>query len=240
MVINWLIMGYFVILFAERAQSIVRSISDPQVSVWGNGFNRYVYLVCFLSLTVFLVLLFTINNDFLKSLFKGDTVVDYKMLSITIGAILLSGMVHTEYTIPAIQFGSYGLLIAALIVCTAKNNAASGNSLLLWMSLVYLIFFSMAIPVVYKSEIRLATVFHIVEAIVSIVLVAAFAYMSYKVFTGNAVNLFYLVPILIASAGDILVLALRWREKVNSFVLIFLVASVITWIAGVIVKAVKY
>ncbi len=239
MVENWLIMGYFVILFAERFQSIVRSVTDPQVSVMGDGFNRYVYLLCSLSLVAFVVLLFVINRDFLKSLFKSGTAVDYKMLSITIGVILLSGMVHTEHTIPAIQFGSYGLLIAALVIFTARNNASSENRVLMWMSLVYLIFFSMAIPVVYRSEIKLATAFHVIEAVVSVVLVAAFAYMSYKVFTGQAVNLFSLVPIIVAVAGDVLILAMRWHEKVNSFVLIFLIASVIMWVAGVIVRSAK-
>lgn len=232
MVMNWFVMGYFVILFAERAQSIVRSFCDKDVAVWDCGFNRYVNGICILSLAAFLVLLFTINRDFLKSLFVKGTGVNYKMLCITIGVILISGMVHTEHTIPGIQFASYGLLIVALIMCTAKNNAGSENSVLMWMSLVYLIFFSMAIPVVYKSEIQYAATFHIIEAVVSLVLIAGFSYMSYKVFAGEAVNLFMICPIVIAVVGDAVVLAMRWKEKVNTFVLIFIIASVVIWIAG--------
>lgn len=239
MVMNWFIMGYFIILFAERAQSLIRSFADSNVSVWGSGFSRYVNGICILSLAAFLILLLAINRDFLKSLFVKDTAVNYKMLCITIGVILISGMVHTEHTIPAIQFGSYGLLIVALIICTAKNNASSGNSLLLWMSLVYLIFFSMAIPVVYESGIKNAGLFHIIEAVTSLVLVAGFAYLSYRVFAGQAVNLFLICPIVVAIIGDAIVLAMRWKEYVNSFVLIFLVASVVMWIAGFIVKMVK-
>ena len=97
----------------------------------------------------------------------------------------------------------------------------------------------MAIPVVYESGIKNAGLFHIIEAVTSLVLVAGFAYLSYRVFAGQAVNLFLICPIVVAIIGDAIVLAMRWKEYVNSFVLIFLVASVVMWIAGFIVKMVK-
>lgn len=239
MIMNWFIMGYFVILFIERMQSLVRSFMDSNISMWGDGFDKYVNGICILSLGAFLVLLFLINRDFLQSLFVKDAVVNMKNLSITIGVILVSGMVHTEHTIPGIQFASYGLLIVAFVISTAKNNAASGNSILLWMSLVYLIFFSMAIPVVYKSGMENAAVFHVIEAIVSLVLVACFAYMTYLILAGNAVNLFMILPIIIALVGDAVVLALRWKEEVNSFVLIFIIASAVMWLIGTMVRLIQ-
>ena len=234
MLINWLIMGYFLILFGERIQSLIRSFADKNISMWGNGFSRYVNGVCILSLVVSVILLFTINRDFLKALLSDATPVNTKMICITIGVILVSGMVHTEYTIPGIQFASYGLLIAALVIKTAENNSMADDSILLWLSLVYLISFSMAIPVVYESHIDCAGLFHIIEAVVSVVLVAAFAYMAYRVFNNNAVNLFMLPPIIIAVIGDAAILALRWKEQINTFVLIFIVASVVMWFAGFI------
>ena len=48
-VMNWLIMLYFIILFAERVQSIVRSIRDKDVKLFGSGFDSYVYLAVFFS-----------------------------------------------------------------------------------------------------------------------------------------------------------------------------------------------
>lgn len=234
MLINWLIMGYFLVLFGERIQSLIRSFADKNISMWGNGFSRYVNCVCILSLIVSVILLFTINRDFLKALLSDATPVNAKMICITIGVILVSGMVHTEYTIPGIQFASYGLLIAALVIKTVENNSMADDSILLWLSLVYLISFSMAIPVVYESHIDCAGLFHIIEAVVSVVLVAAFAYMAYRVFNNNAVNLFMLPPIIIAVIGDAAILALRWKEQVNTFVLIFIVASVVMWFAGFI------
>ena len=91
---NWLIMLYFIILFAERVQSIVRSIRDKDVKLFGSGFDSYVYLAVFLSLAAFLVLLAVGNAAFLQSLFTMDMNVyrsiDYRMLSITAGVILVS------------------------------------------------------------------------------------------------------------------------------------------------------
>ena len=230
-VMNWLIMLYFIILFAERVQSIVRSIRDKDVKLFGSGFNSYVYLAVFLSLAAFLVLLAVGNASFLKSLFTMNMNVyrsiDYRMLSITAGVILVSGMVHTEYTIPGIQFASYGMLIAALVIKTACVNAQAEDHVLLWMSLIYLILFSMAIPVMYHSEID------------SLALVAAFAVLMYKVLIGNAVNLFYVIPVAIAVIGDTIIVAMRWKEKVNGFVLIFLIAASVMWIAGRIAAAVR-
>ena len=237
-VMNWLIMLYFIILFAERVQSIVRSIRDKDVKLFGSGFDSYVYLAVFLSLAAFLVLLAVGNAAFLQSLFTMDMNVyrsiDYRMLSITVGVILVSGMVHTEYTIPGIQFASYGMLIAALVIKTACVNAQAEDRVLLWMSL-----FSMAIPVMYHSEIEKAILFHVIEAVVSLALVAAFAVLMYKVLIGNAVNLFYVIPIAIAVIGDTIIVAMRWKEKVNGFVLIFLIAASVMWIAGRIAATVR-
>lgn len=243
LVMNWLIMLYFIVLFAERVQSIVRSIKDKNVKLFGNGFNGYVYLAVFLSLAAFLVLLAVGNAWFLKSLFTMDmnvyNSIDYRMLSITAGVILVSGMVHTEYTIPGIQFASYGMLIAALFIKTACVNAQAEDKVLLWMSLIYLILFSMAIPVMYHSEIDKAILFHVIEAVVSLALVAAFAVLMYKVMIENAINLFYVIPIAIAVIGDTIILAMRWKEKVNGFVLIFLIAATVMWAAGKIVATVR-
>ena len=190
-VMNWLIMLYFIILFAERVQSIVRSIRDKDVKLFGSGFDSYVYLAVFLSLAAFLVLLAVGNAAFLQSLFTMDM------------------------------------------------NVYRSIDYRLWMSLIYLILFSMAIPVMYHSEIEKAILFHVIEAVVSLALVAAFAVLMYKVLIGNAVNLFYVIPIAIAVIGDTIIVAMRWKEKVNGFVLIFLIAASVMWIAGRIAAAVR-
>lgn len=241
--LNWFVLFYFIILFVERLQSIIRSCMDKNIRLTGSGFNAYVYIITILSLTAFLVLLFVGNGCFFKALFTRDAAIhvqiNYLMLSITAGVILVGGMVHTEYTIAPVQFISYGMLIIALIIKTANMNGVVSSSLLLWLSIIYLITFSMAIPVMYHSDIANAGIFHVIEAIVALLLVAIFTYLMYLVFIGKAVNLFMIFPIATAVIGDAVILAMRWKEKVNSFVLIFLIVSVILWIAGKITAAVK-
>ena len=231
---KWLILGYFVILMAERIQSIVRSINCKDVNIFGDGFNIYVYSLTFVSLLSTIILLIVLNKDFIASFVSGDTP-DYGKLCITMGVLLLSGMVHTEFTIAPLQFVSYGMLIAAMIIQTVKNMNQTSNPAMLWLSLVYLILFSMAIPVMYKSQIDKATVFHIIEAITAFVLVIIFSIMMYLIFTQNADNLFYIIPIVVAAVCDAIILTMRWNEKVNTFVLIFIIASIFMWIAGKIV-----
>ena len=43
-----------------------------------------------------------------------------------------------------------------------------------------------------------------------------------------------LLPIIIAVIGDAVILSLRWKEQVNTFVLIFIIASAVMWLAGFI------
>lgn len=241
--INWFVFIYFVILFAERLQSIIRSCMDKNIRLMENGFNAYVYIVTILSLVAFVCLLFIGNRYYLKALFTWNAAIheqiNYLMLSITAGVILIGGMVHTEYTIPPVQFVSYGMLIIALIIKTAAMNNEASSRPLLWLSLAYLIAFSMAIPVMYHSDIPNASIFHGIEAVVALLLVGVFTYLMYLVFVEKAANLFMLFPIVITIIGDVIILAMRWKEKVNSFVLIFLIVSSILWVVGRIVSAVQ-
>ena len=185
-----------------------------------------------ISLLSFLVLICFFNKDFWASLVSKEAKVNYSMLTLTAGVILISGMVHTEYTIPGIQFASYGALIMAMVLKTIEKTGGGGDDTLIWYSLIYSVMFSMAIPVVYKSSIDKAALFHTVEAVVSLALVVAFTYMLNRVFLTKADDLMSLVPFLIMLIGDILVLALRWKESVNSFVLIFASISTLMFAIG--------
>ena len=241
--INWFVFVYFVILFVERLQSIIRSCLDKNIQLMGNGFNAYVYIATILSLIAFVCLLFIGNKYYIKALFTWDAAIhkqiNYLMLSITAGVILIGGMVHTEYTIPPVQFTSYGMLIIALIMKTAAMNNEASSRPLMWLSLAYLIAFSMAIPVMYHSDIPNAGIFHVIEAVVALLLVGVFTYLMYLVFIGRAVNLFMLFPLVITIIGDVIILTMRWKEKANSFVLIFLTLSSILWVVGRIVSAMQ-
>ena len=151
--ISFLFLIYFVVLFIERAQSLYRSFSLTRKEMFSSSFDIYVNVVTMISLLSFLVLICFFNKDFWASLVSKEAKVNYSMLTLTAGVILISGMVHTEYTIPGIQFASYGALIIAMVLKTIEKTGEGGDNLLMWYSLIYSVMFSMAIPVVYKSSI---------------------------------------------------------------------------------------
>jgi len=234
--IHLLFAVYFIVLTAERIQSIVRSVRDPDVLLLGDGFNCYTYLITFVSLAVSLIYLIVSNGNVFVGIFTRSARVHGSIqmgrLCIAAGLILVSGMVHTEYTVASIQFGAYGALIVAMIMQTARKHRQSGKQILLWLSVAFLTAFSMAIPVMYRSNIAHAGLFHVLEAITALVLVAMFTGMLYKVFCKDATNLFYIVPMLTAVALDTVLIVMRSREEINWFVLVSLIATCVLFLIG--------
>ena len=146
-VISWFFLLYYVILFAERLQSLFRAAAANQLFM--DAFEGVASMIVSLSLFSAVVLLAFCNKPFWKSL-TGKAEPDYNMMTVTAGVILVSGMIHTEYTILGIQFASYGMLIVAMILRAIQLMPESKNRFGLWYSLIYLTVFSMAIPVLYK------------------------------------------------------------------------------------------
>ena len=232
---------YFAVLFAERTQSLVRTFADPAQKPFGDGFSVYVNSISILSLCATVIYLLVTNRMLFVGLFTRSAqvhdAVQIGALCIAAGVLLLSGMVHTEYTIAPLQFGAYGALIVAMLIRTAMVQSEADSKLLLWLSLAYLTAFSVAIPVVYRSGIARAPLFHALEAVTALLLVGAFTWMQYLGFTGCAVDLFYLVPILTAAVLDAVLLIMRWQEKVNSFVLIFVILAGVLFVVGKVLSA---
>lgn len=232
---NMLFFMYFVVLYAERLQSLIRSLKDRSVNIYGSAFNGFVYTVSAVSMIAAAVLLIGWNRDFFAGLFGRSAEVysriNYARLSIAAGVLLFSGMVHTEHTIPVVQFVSYGALIVAMALRIVTAHGGD-NTFMRWFSFAYLTAFSMAIPVMYHSQIKAASAFHIIEAVVMAALVISFTFMMRQLFMGNGADLFYIAPIVIAAVGDAVVVAMRWKEKVNTFVLIFIVAAVLMYGVG--------
>lgn len=236
-VISWFFLGYFFILFAERAQSLVRISRSSFSDLYRTGFDGFVNTLTALSLVAAVLLLIFGNKGFWQSLVNSDVVPDYTMLTITAGVILVSGMMHTEHTIAPVQFASYGMLIAAMILRTAQTSSGAEHPFMFWYSLAFLTVFSMAIPVMYRSEISRAALFHVTEAIAALALVACFTWMLRDLFTGQGSDLLRWIPMIIAAVADAVILAMRWREKVNAFVLIFIILSAVVFAVGRVVFA---
>ena len=130
--ISLLFLGYFIVLFAERSQSLVRVCSGSVSDLYRNRFDGYVNTLTVFSLIATVVLLIFANGNFWRSLFNASITPDYSILAITAGVLLLSGMVHTEYTVAPVQFVSYGLLAVAMILRTVQVSAGAENRFRLW------------------------------------------------------------------------------------------------------------
>ena len=116
--INLSFILYFLILLTERTISVVLSFVNG-INITNDLFNSYTYLLVFASLGAWLLYtLLRCLNSF-KALFKSDVEIPFKDLCIASGIILLSGMVHTEYTISIIQFVAYGILIVGILLRAA-------------------------------------------------------------------------------------------------------------------------
>ena len=234
--ISWMFLMYFVILFGERAQSLFRAIT--QYGLFPSAFDDFVNLTAILSLCATVAMLVIRCRSFWKSLFSAAEA-DYCPLSVTSGVILVSGMLHTEFTIAPIQFAAYGMLIIAMILRSVELSGIAQNRFSLWYSLGYLTAFSMAIPVVYHSEIESAVLFHVIESAVMLLLVLSFTLMLRRLFLGKGENLLLWVPFIIMAVGDAVVLWMRWAEEINSFVLIFACLSAVLFIIGKVISGIK-
>ena len=236
--INLCFFLYFVLLIAERSISVVLTLTN-NINLYGVAFDGYVYTLVFLSIIGFLVLLVVKCRPNVKALFKPTEDLRFDWLCITGGVLLLSGMVHTHYTISGLQFASYGVWILGILLKVISIHSRNESKALLWLSFVYLVAFSMAIPVMYHSAIEAHVFFHILEAVGSIVLVAAFTYLLIRLFN-NSGDLFAVWPIVLAIVVDVPLIALRWNEEVNLFVLIFVALSTVLYIVGFTYKTKKH
>lgn len=222
------LMLYFAILTTERVISLVKCCL-------GNfkGYDTLDYYM--LMLTIFAIFgsyVFGVIRctDLVKRRDRKDSI--FSELSIAAGILLLGGMVHTEGSIPVMQFISYGMILISMAIHTAQNVRLSKNADHKWLSFAYVVAYSMSIPVVYPTEIELANVFVPIECVVSAGMVAMFTIMLTRFYAGNGEDGFYLMPFLIALFGDSTVLFLRWEEEINVFVLIFLCVTTVLWFAG--------
>lgn len=232
--INLCFFLYFALLFAERSISVALSLSNG-VNLFGTAFDGYVYSVVFLSVIAFLVLLVWKCRSNVKALVKPTEDLRFDSLCLAGGVLLLSGMVHTHYTISGLQFASYGIWILGILLKVVTLHSASSNKPLLWLSFAYLVAFSMAVPVMYPSQIEAHVFFHILEAVGSIALVGAFTYLLLRLFEDKE-DLFLLWPIVVAVVIDVPLIVLRWNEEINFFVLIFLVLSAALFLTGFLYK----
>lgn len=222
-------LAYFVILITERLISVIMTATSD-CDMFAGNYDKFTFVTVFLSLGIFLIFLLLKGRSVFK--FKEENP-DYKGICIASGILLLSGMVHTQNTIVAIQFVAYAFLIAAILLKTILINKSSDNKKILWLSFAYLICFSMAVPVMYHSNMSTHFVFHLYEIAVTYLLVGLFTFLLVRLFDEEE-NLFLLVPAIIMVVLDAGLIIWRWQEEINYFVLIFVILSLILFVVGFI------
>ena len=232
--INLCFFLYFLILLTERCISVALTFVN-KIDIFASSFLAYVYILIFVSIIGFFIYLLLRCRKGIVGLFKKEAEYPFIDLCIASGILLLSGMVHSEYTISVIQFISYGILIIGILLKVILNQKESSNKGLLWISFAYLVAFSMAIPVMYFSLIKLHLLFHIIEAVGSIALVSAFTYLFILLFR-KQYDLLILWPLLLMIVIDAPLIILRWEEEINAFVLIFASLSLILFLVGLLFK----
>ena len=158
-------------------------------------------------------------------------------LAIAAGILLLGGMVHTEGSIPAMQFASYGMILISMALHTVQNVKSSGSAAKSWLSFSYTVAYSMAIPVVYHTQIAAANIFIPIEIVVSAGMVIMFTGMLRRFYNEGGENRFFPVWFLFALIGDAAVIAMRWQEEINYFALIFICLTTLLWLIGTIFRA---
>lgn len=220
---------YFAILTAERIISLVVCFTGDFSAY--DALDYYMItltaasIICAFALAAVQCVKYHKKNK--EKLFGG--------LAVAAGILLLGGMVHTEGTIPGLQFASYGMILISMAAHTLQSIKEQHDAGMKWLSFAYTVAYSMSIPVVYHTDISLAYLFIPIEIIVSAGMVILFTIMLKRFYDRSGENRFSPLPFLAALVGDVLVLALRWQEEINLFVLIFICVTILLWAAGKIV-----
>lgn len=232
---------YFLILTIERIISLVSVFTGDLASY--DPLDWYMTALTVLSIIGAYTFIFTKCRMNVKKYpngkVSGSPMADadnFGKLAVAAGILLLGGMVHTHGTIPPIQFASYGMILISMAIHTAVQVKQNGGGLLRWLSFSYIVAFSMAIPVVYHTSIELSWLFIPLEIVVSAGMVVLFTVMLRGFYMGTGEYGFPILPIIAAVIGDATVLALRWNEEINFFVLIFICVAAPLYIVGKVVS----
>ena len=232
---------YFLILLVERVLALIFSVNqgDELALVNHTFIGLSTYIVTAVSVVAGLVLFAKPGLEMIKKLFSEQRYnfeLNYSKVINASMVFLISGMMHTGFTLAIIQFIAYGFLIMAMIVSTIDfclND--KDNRFAYIVSLIYLILFSMAIPVVY-TIIEHQAVFYIVEFSAVIILIPLFAIALKSLFLKGRVSfcIYMIIPMVLL---DGVIIGLKWSQEINWFLLIFAGLTLLFYLSfGLIVR----
>lgn len=246
---------YFVVLFIERLFAVILSFhyGGEYALVSGNVFNYIAYGITAVSLIAGLVLMIRVLPAMFASVFTSkayDWTSNLKPVVIAAMAILFGGMMHTGFTVAPVQFVAYGFLIASMVVRTVEYclqvkagvvSGGKGCKFASIVSVIYLTLLAMAVPVSYISfqAMPMRAIFFAVEFTAVFVLVPVFGMLLLKFYETGITSFSFVYPLLMFVLSGLTV-ALKWKEEINWFVLIFVVLTSLFYLSfGVICKFVK-
>ena len=237
---------YFIILFIERLLAVILSFKTggEYALVSGNVFNYIAYGITAVSLVAGIVLMIKVLPAMFASVFtskKYDFSANYKPVVIAAMAILFGGMMHTGFTIAPVQFVAYGFLIGSMIVRTIECclevkagvvSGGKGRKFASVVSVIYLTLLAMAVPVSYISfqDMPMRAVFFAVEFTAVFVLVPVFGILLLKFYETGVTSFSFIYPLLMLVLSGLTV-ALKWKEEINWFVLIFVVLTTLFYLS---------
>ena len=235
--------AYFLILFIERLLAVILSPTHGEEYALssGNGFNYFAYSVTAFSLlcgtVLFVRLLVGVGRAFgAKQEYSTDDHI--KEWCVASAVLLFSGMMHTGFTLPGLQFAAYGFLIGAMVVKCVEECLGGADKFAAITSLVYLTLFSMSIPVCYISfaDAPWRELFFAVQAAAVFALVPIFGVMLFTLMKKGVTSFSWIFPAVMAVLSGATV-ALVWTERVNWFVLIFAGLTLLCYLTfGLIVQ----
>lgn len=213
-------LAYYFILLGERIFSLIKCFSTVGVSSMflAGKFEAYIYGMSSICILLF-VFAFLISLG--KVLANG---IEKSMisLSVTAGIILIPGLLDTANSFAPVQFVAYGLLLLGCLIRyidIMKDTEKNASHI---FSFLYLASFSMAVPVVHKTDAGNTNMaYYLVEGLGSLVLVVVFVIMLCFLFSEKhkvVVNPIFLLPVL-AVVG--LMTFLSWGTNyINWFVVV--------------------
>ena len=232
---------YFLILFAERTVAVVMGfVSDVPFYESGDVVQWYAHIVTAAALVSSFVAMVFFNGSIFGFLFTRRQryleKTDARNMAAAAGLILVGGMVHTTFTVLWLQFTAYGCLLISMLLRSigagmrARSDVTRGR---LVVSYLYVVCFSMAIPVVYSADLGpVQTAFVVLEIVTALVLVAAFSYLLFTFYRSGGLLQFGIPLIAYTIAADIAIFVLRYADTANWFVLVFLILTAIFWLIG--------
>ena len=223
--------GYTLILLVERILALILSVQNggEYALVSNNVMPTIYYAIVVLSITVGAVLLAMPIYKMTIQLFKPENY-EFNWKELLLGSMifLVSGMMHTGFTLSWLQFIAYAFLIGSMVCVTIDSCKRNKNNYKSIVSVVFLTLFSMSIPVAYASVNEATQVpFYVFTLVAVFAEIPLFGFMLFEFMNKGEIRFDYSPVIaMLALSASVVLLNFTSVENFNWFVAIFVVLTI--------------